>query len=53
MLSNVPLTGLASGATYYIGFAGGTGGLELPDGGGGYRQEVKGVLVTFVTPRCL
>jgi Bacterial lectin len=53
MLSNVPLTGLDSNGTYYIGFAGGTGGLELPDGGGGYRQEVKGVLVTFATPRCL
>jgi hypothetical protein len=39
---------------YYFGFAGGTGGLVPADGGsGGYRQEVKNIVVTFPTPRCL
>jgi hypothetical protein len=52
-LTDVPLTGFQATAPYYIGFAGATGGLVLPDGGGGYRQEVKNVLVTFATARCL
>ena len=54
VLSGVALTGFASGSAYTFGFTGGTGGLVLPDGGGGgYRQEVKNVSVTFPTPRCL
>jgi hypothetical protein len=51
--TGVPLTGFESGA-YYIGFAGGTGGLLAEDGGpGGYRQEVRNVVVNFPTPQCL
>lgn len=54
IVSAVPWTNLQSGAPYYFGFAGGTGGLFQADGGpGGYRQEVRNVTVTFPTPRCL
>jgi hypothetical protein len=50
VLSDVALTGFASGTSYYYGFAGGIGG-----GGGslGAQTEVKDVTVTFPTPRCL
>jgi hypothetical protein len=46
----VTLTGFAPGTSYYYGFAGAIGG-----GGGslGMQTEVKGVTVTFPTPRCL
>jgi hypothetical protein len=53
VVADVPLTGFVTGAPYYVGFAGATGGLVLPDGGGGFRQEVKDVTITFPTPRCL
>jgi len=50
----VALPNLQTGAQYYFGFAGGTGGLVQADGGaGGYRQEVKDIVITFPTPRCL
>ncbi|MGH7298246.1 MAG: lectin-like domain-containing protein, partial [Polyangiaceae bacterium] len=52
--SGVALPGLQVGAPYYFGFAAGTGGLVPAGGGpGGYRQEVKDVVITFPTPRCL
>jgi hypothetical protein len=53
LLSGVTLKGLTQGAPYYFGFAGGTGGLVLSDGTGGYRHEVKNIAITFPTPRCL
>jgi hypothetical protein len=54
VVAPVPLPKLQSGMPYYFGFAGGTGGLVPADGGsGGYRQEVKNIVVTFPTPRCL
>jgi hypothetical protein len=50
----VALPKLQTGATYYFGFAGATGGLVTADGGpGGYRQEVKDIVITFPSPRCL
>jgi hypothetical protein len=53
LMSGVALTGVST-APYYLGFAGATGGLLADDGGpGGYRQEVKDVVITFPTPRCL
>jgi hypothetical protein len=52
--SNVAVTGLSTGPTYYVGFSGGTGEFALPDGGtAGNQQEVKDVQITFSTPRCL
>ena len=52
--TGVALPNLQAGTPYYFGFAGGTGGLVQPDGSpGGYRQEVKNIVVTFPTPRCL
>ena len=53
LLTSVPLTGLNAGAPYYLGFAGATGGLVAGDAGGGYRQEVKDVVIAFPTARCL
>ena len=50
----VTLPALQVGTPYFFGFAGGTGGLLQADGGsGGYRQEVRDVVMTFPTPRCL
>ena len=50
----VALPKLQTGGQYYFGFGGGTGGLVQADGGpGGYRQEVKNIVITFPTPRCL
>jgi hypothetical protein len=50
----VALPNLQTGKSYYFGFAGGTGGLFQADGGpGGFRQEVKDIVITFPTPRCL
>jgi len=48
--TGVALTGFVSGTSYYYGFAGAIGG-----GGGslGAQTEVKGVTVTFPSPRCL
>lgn len=52
--AGVALPGFQAGAQYFLGFAGATGGLAGPDGGpGGYRQEVKDIVVTFPTPHCL
>ena len=52
--SAVALPQLQTDAAYWFGFAGGTGGLLQIDGGaGGYRQEVKDIVLTFPTPRCL
>lgn len=50
VVSDVALSGYVSGTSYYYGFAGAIGG-----GGGslGMQTEVKEVLVTFPTPRCL
>ncbi len=54
IFSNVALTGVSAGPTYYVGFAGATGNSLTDDGGtGGYRQEVRDVVITFPTPRCL
>jgi hypothetical protein len=54
VVENAVLPGFEPGQPYYFGFAGATGGLSAPDGGsGGYRQEVKDVVLTFPTPRCL
>jgi hypothetical protein len=54
IVQGVTLPSLQSGAAYYFGFAGATGGLFLADGGaGGFRQEVKDIVITFPTPRCL
>jgi hypothetical protein len=54
VISAAPMTGFASGNPYYLGFSAGTGTLAADDGGpGGYRQEVKNIVVTFPTPRCL
>jgi hypothetical protein len=54
VINHAALAGLQAGAPYYIGFAGGTGGLVTADGGsGGYRQEVRDIVVTFPTPQCL
>jgi hypothetical protein len=52
--TGVALPSFHAGQPYYLGFAGGTGGL-VPSGGGpgGYRQEVKNIVITFPTPRCL
>jgi hypothetical protein len=49
----VPLPGFSPTTPYYFGFAGATGGLVLSDGTGGYRQEVKNILISFPTTRCL
>jgi hypothetical protein len=52
--TQVALPGFVEGTTYYFGFAGATGGnAGGPDGGGGYRTEVREVEVTFPTARCL
>jgi hypothetical protein len=48
--SGVALTGFAAGTSYYYGFAGGVGGSS---GSLGMQTEVKGVTVTFPSPRCL
>ncbi len=54
VVQGVTLLGLQTGAQYYFGFAAGTGGLLQSDGGpGGYRQEVKNIVITFPSPRCL
>jgi len=54
VVTDVPLPNLKVGGAYYFGFAGGTGGLLAADGGtGGYRQEIRDVVITFPTPRCL
>jgi hypothetical protein len=54
VVTDVKLPNLSIGTPYYFGFAGGTGNLLAADGGiGGYRQEVKDVVITFPTPRCL
>jgi hypothetical protein len=54
LANRVALTGFVPGTPYYFGFAGATGGIGGgPDGGGGYQTEVKDVVVTFPTPRCL
>ncbi|HEY2518202.1 MAG TPA: hypothetical protein VGI39_45350 [Polyangiaceae bacterium] len=54
LLSGVALPGLTLKDAYYLGFTGATGGLvPAGGGGGGYRQEVKNVTVTFPTPTCL
>ena len=53
-LSDVALPGLTLKEAYYLGFTGATGGLvPAGGGGGGFRQEVKNVTVTFPTPTCL
>jgi|SRR5579859_3199569 len=54
VVAAIPVPGFHAGQPYYLGFAGGTGGL-VPSGGGngGYRQEVRNVVITFPTPRCL
>lgn len=52
--TKVALTGFQGGGQYYLGFAGGTGGALASDGGmGGYRQEVRDVVITFPSPHCL
>jgi hypothetical protein len=51
--TNVSLPGLVSGTPYYFGFGAGTGGLQLPNGKGGFRMEVRNVVISFPTPRCL
>jgi hypothetical protein len=54
VITGVTLPQLKVGSPYYFGFAAGTGGLVPADGGvGGYRQEVRDVVITFPTPRCL
>jgi hypothetical protein len=49
-LTNVMLTSYASGAQYFYGFSGGTGGNP---GNGGIQTEVKDVTITFPAPQCL
>jgi hypothetical protein len=54
LFSSVAVTGLSTGPTYYVGFSGGTGEFALADGGtAGNQQEVKDIVITFSTPRCL
>jgi hypothetical protein len=54
VVTNIPLPGFHAGHAYWLGFAGGTGGLVPVGGGsGGYRQEVRNIAITFPTPRCL
>jgi hypothetical protein len=54
LIGAVALPGFQASAPYYVGFTGATGGLAAADGGpGGYRQEVKNVVLTFPTPECL
>jgi hypothetical protein len=54
VVTDVKLPNLQVGMPYYFGFAAGTGGLLAADGGtGGYRQEVRDVVLAFPTPRCL
>jgi hypothetical protein len=54
VMTGVTVPSLKVGSPYYFGFAGGTGGLVPADGGvGGYRQEVRDIVLTFPTPRCL
>jgi hypothetical protein len=48
--SSVALPGYVNGTDYYYGFAGAIGG---GSGSLGMQSEVKGVTVTFPTPRCL
>lgn len=49
-LTNVMLTSYVSGAQYFYGFSGGTGGGA---GNGGIQTEVKDVTITFPAPQCL
>jgi hypothetical protein len=48
----VALSGFVANTPAYFGFGGATGGLVL-NGAGGYRSEVKNVVIVFPTPRCL
>jgi hypothetical protein len=51
--NGVALPGFVANTPSYFGFGGATGGLVLPDGTGGYRTEVKNVVIAFPSPRCL
>jgi hypothetical protein len=46
VLSDVPLPGFTPGQAYYFGFSGATGG-------GTDLHEVRNIVITFPTPRCL
>jgi hypothetical protein len=54
VITNLAVTGIAPGPTYYLGVTGAVGALLLEDGGlNGYRQEFQNFTTTFPTPRCL
>jgi hypothetical protein len=53
VLKGVALPGYVPNTPAYLGFGGATGGLVDSSGNGGYRTEVKGVSITFPSPRCL